>query len=538
MSNGAPHINDLISALHDGELAGHEREAAEQLLEESADSRAELEDYRALSELLRELPAVSAPDGMRAAVMRQIEREQPPAPVASPALRRQRPWRFRIGIIASMLTAAAALLVIFARPDRPKHAPTLASASNGGETPPSSRVDEDALVARTDMFRQKEMRDLAERTGDMPARSNWFDALGSTGGLAAASSAAQPPKGFSIGDVYTYLEQTPAGDVMVVSAVVVDVRRAADKLQVLLSQHQIPTVSVAVHDEAAGGFGGGAAGRAAPADSAEQDVALYVESDPDRMNAALAGLDDEEGFLSWKYAGVLDQNEPQIAQSSTFGSAGDKSLPALNKAIGAESERFLQLEPKGNSAAGAQVRGSIPDRGYGRTAGARREILQRNEGKGIPLPPQAEGAELAETEGSQKKQENETLADLSNGYQTILQVPRVELQQRLAVHNDNSPAKSGADVGRTNLYFYSADPEAPGDTKLAQESLKETEPQQLDRAMHLEKTPAEAPRKQQQRRLRLLVVLEPEAIAAKAVKAGVDAPPAPVEAPSPKGKKG
>jgi hypothetical protein len=38
--------------------------------------------------------------------------------------------------------------------------------------------------------------------------------------------------------------------------------------------------------------------------------------------------------------------------------------------------------------------------------------------------------------------------------------------------------------------------------------------------------------------LRLLVVLEPEAIAAKAVKAGVDAPPAPVEAPSPKGKKG
>lgn len=519
MSNGSPQSNDLISAFHDGELAEQEREAAEQLLEESADSRAELEDYRALSELLRELPAASPLEGLRGDVMRQVERVKSAAPAASPASRPQRRWGVRIAIVASTLTAAAALLVLLASPIREKSGVTVA------------RLDESSTASTADFasaapVRLNEMSDWGDGAVDSPAVS---DALGSAGGITAASSAARPPDGFSVGDVYTYLEQTPEGEVMVVNAVVVDVRRAVDQLQVLLSQSEIPTVSVAMTEEFGRDFRAGAAGRAVPSDAAEQDVALYVESDPGRMNAALSKLGDEENFMSWEYAGVLDETLPQVPQSRTRGAGNAR----LDEAEAVEAQREPSLEYKAAPSAGVQpqARGSVTDRSFRRAEGAN-ELLPKNPEKSIPLTRQPEPAGLAESD-VEKQQRDSNLDMLTNGYQTVLQVPRAALEERLSA--SNVPAQAEASSRGASRYYFGGAADAQPQKKQAEERLGEQKAQEPSRMRLLGETLEQT---QQQRRFRLLVVLEPSPVAAKAVKANAGGQQqVPVEAPLPPGRK-
>ena len=555
MSNGSFQSNDLISALHDGELADHEREAAEQLLEESADSRAELEDYRALSELLRELPAVSPPEGLRAAVMRQIERDKPVAPVTSPASRSPRRWPFRVSVIAAALTAAAAvLLMLFVWPPRENNTAIVASTDRENTTE-AAWDDARALPTSTARFRRNEMTDLAESSTDSPALTSTLDALAGSGGVAAASPAARPPDGFSIGDVYTYLEQTPDGNVMVVNAVVVDVRQAVDQLQVLLSQSEIPTVSVAVNEEygygnmferSAGASGraslsgggasrGGAADGTALTDDAEQDVALYVESDPSRMNVALSKLGSDENFLSWEFAGVLDQTLPQVAESGAMRGLGETTLD-FDEREAVEAERELAAPKDEAPSAGLrsevrpQARGSVTDRAA-RVAQQTKKMLPEGSGKSAPLLPQREPAEPAESDAV-KSQGDAKFTDLSNGYQTVLQVPRLQLEERLTA--SNAPEQSEAQPLGTNRYFFNAAGDAERRQKLAEQGLEELK--QVELRHQFTKEPVQA-QTQQQRRLRLLVVLEAEPTAAKALKARANSQVAPVEAPPPPTRK-
>jgi len=529
MSNGSLPSRDLISAFHDGELAGHDLQAAEQLLEESADSRAELEDYRALSELLRELPAVSPPEGLRAAVMRRIEQASsaPPVQSATPTRPRRR-WRFRVGLVVTMLTAAAALLVMLVRPDRVKNEVLVADAEDGASAAPA--MPELEAISAT--------RGLAEEAADTPTTSGSLDALAGSGGVAAAGAAARPPDGFSIGDVYTYLEQTPDGDVMVVKAVVVDVRRAVDQLQVLLSKSEIPTISVAANDESFGASSGAAPSRMFFADP-RQEVALYVESDPGRMIAALESLGGEDEFLSWQYAGVLDESQPaaQLSALSYYGKVpapGIVAAEADDSSPGLERERMAPREPR------AAARGSVTDRAFRRAeesveAG---EILPQSTGRELPLRQQTESAGL-DKGAVEERWEDAKRVDIKNGYQAVLNLPRAELEQQLTV-SKATPQEAKSPM--TRYYDRLGETAASErDATLADETKsRQTSQNAQVQANQLGKAAVQS---QQQRRLRLLVVLEPEPepepAAAKAVKAKADPQPeAPVEAAPPARKKG
>ncbi len=522
MSNGFPQSNDLISAFHDGELAEHDRKAAEQFLEESADSRAELEDYRALSDLLRELPPVSAPAGLRAAVMRRIVPQAPVSATQAIVSRPKRTWRFKIGLVATALTAAAAMLVMLVRQDREKNGLLVADFEQGEASTSPEWADSDAVSL-----------ELAEQPSDVPAAPSSLDALGSTGGVAAAGTAARPPDGFSIGDVYTYLEQTPEGDVMVVKAVVVDVRRAAQQLQVLLSRIEIPTVAVAASNEYGRSFRGGATPALSPAD-ATQDVALYVETDPGRMNAALSSLGDEDEFLSWSYAGVLDQSQP-AAQQSALSYYGTVPTPSVAEPDTGDASLMRERERMAASGPRPAARGSVPDRGFRRAAenpADEREILPPTTARALPLRQQTQPAGRAGG-AVEEKREGAEFADMTNGYQTILNVPRAELEQQLTL--SNAASQSAEPLSRSLQEPVNEGGAADLDAKL----------EDATKAKQLAKEKAQdgqfadrVAQSQQQRRLRLLFVLEPEPMAGKAAKAKADQQrQAPVEAP-PARKKG
>src|SRR5262245_12465116 len=105
--NGRDH-EELLSAYHDGELAGEERASVERLLEGDVAAREALDDMVDLSRLLGAMPRPAAPSDLHAAVMRQVRQAAPTRPAPTqPAVRPRRYW------IWSAATVACLLLVIF-----------------------------------------------------------------------------------------------------------------------------------------------------------------------------------------------------------------------------------------------------------------------------------------------------------------------------------------------------------------------------------------------------------------------------------------
>ena len=70
-----PDPDSLISAFFDGELDAEEKMTAEELLQNSASAREELEETEKLSELLQQLPIEPAPKDLVHSVIRQAERQ-------------------------------------------------------------------------------------------------------------------------------------------------------------------------------------------------------------------------------------------------------------------------------------------------------------------------------------------------------------------------------------------------------------------------------------------------------------------------------
>lgn len=122
--------DDLLSALHDGELNSAERAIVEQRLAASAETRRELSEIRQVSSLLKELPRGCLPAEFPQQVLQSIERE-----MLIPSQRselstgsvndssintgRSRRW---IGAVAVLTSAAGLLLLIRAVDVRPKQA--------------------------------------------------------------------------------------------------------------------------------------------------------------------------------------------------------------------------------------------------------------------------------------------------------------------------------------------------------------------------------------------------------------------------------
>jgi hypothetical protein len=544
MTNGQPHPDDLLSALHDGELSVAEREAAERLLEASADARSELEDYRALKELLLTLPAEPAPEGFRTAVMRRIERESLLVEPSRAATAPRRSFRRRLFLVVGSLGAAVALLFAFVpsggKPNAPVGGVQLAQRSDVAFDGDDKAIREpgEPAVAMRELGEREAGEGLAIRDGSAAS----LDMLATNRGAAFAGSAAKPPDGFSVGDVYSYLEQTEDGEIVVVQATVVDVHRALEEMQVLLARNSIQTMPVSTTDE------NGTRAESAAAATNEQDLALYVESDPVQMNAALTELREQSNlFLRFDYAGVLDPVAAPVKQdvaasseasdrnnllSGGLGGAASPSpanAPQLEDALGRDQNPG---EKKVGGLVRPQARAMVPSERFSRSGAAPVEATRETLPKLTSAEPRSLGSgverEMLLKEKAGAANEAPQL-DVANGYQAVLNVPRDELKKQL--DGPQAPAQAGrrpSESAKSQTYFYAED----GQLRRSVGRAKT-----VDEAKDASANAIAIP--QGQRRYRLLVVLEPQTAGAKAMKADAASPQAaPVEAPVPNRKKG
>ena len=554
-TNGQPNSDDHLSAYHDGELSAVERAAVEQLLEASPDARSELEDYRSLTELLRGLPADSAPSGLRDEVMRRIAQETKPAAARSTRSGRSRRWM--LGLVGGGIAVAAALFLAIGMRDRERllrespdlaaigsaEATTVDGGSAAGNT--GSASGSSAMVA---------LDSVADESSGAPAEDSFF------GGaiVAGADLGGVDASELAVGDMFSYFEQTEQGEVIVVEATVVDVRMALNQLQVLLNKNSIPTATVAYRESQ--GFGDedyDRYGVTAP----HGELAVFVESDATRMNAALAELrqqfrEESNAFLDLQIAGILDAPEPDSSRLGVFarGSRGADPAPDVRLESAAPppapidpmEARLFDAAPTEAEVPRPAARASVPaepvdagrmQRESGATAEESLEFKKALPKSAAEQAPSRSDEPLAETENAEEK-----LAEpYQYGYQTVLNVSKSDLKRQL---------QNVAPTGETSNFFLNeqtplADEATPADDSpknefrsraIMQQQRSPESGQQAGQALG-ERRPGVAPQSVQ-RRVRLLVVLESEQPATPALKARTSEPPPPIEAPQPPRGKG
>lgn len=143
--------SELLSAHHDGETTADERALVERVLEDSPEARRELDEVHELSDALAST-AEKAPEGLRAAVLRRIERESLVGAAVEPGgdAVQSRSHRGHVawlaGAAALASTAAVVLITahLFDRPEGDFVADT--EQQNAQRTDPAEH-DDDRLVA-------------------------------------------------------------------------------------------------------------------------------------------------------------------------------------------------------------------------------------------------------------------------------------------------------------------------------------------------------------------------------------------------------
>jgi hypothetical protein len=567
MTNGRPTPHELLSAYHDGELTAAERQEVERLLEDSADARAELEDYRALSEMLRALPAEPVPAGTRAAVLRRIERELllPAAPrVPVPRKPRRKLWVF-----AGLFTSAAAILLVavIAERNRPgKPDDQLVAAADKAPRTESvehlSRLSRSLAAEAAPVSREPDSNEMLAKAKTPTDAAG----LASVSNAVAAKSLAFG-KDTATGDVLSYLEQRPDGEVVVVQATVVDVREALNSLQVLLAKNSIPmqptSFDMVGGVGGAAGFGSGGPSLGAAADERGGELeAVYVESDPARINAALADLNREKDqFVDVQVAGVLNPTahygvplglrydrpggaaargrdeetpgEEKRSEAATFGGAA---------AAGPAQARFMvPPEPirKKRSAAPALAPAGPPARGFQPLEAAKPQVPLAD-----AVEPAAATNAPAASANAPAASANAPAADqpaASWRFQTTLNVSKSQLQQQIQPVREMGRLTES----REGLNFYYSDQDLGAKQAQSAQDVKLSDRNAGPREGALNRGEADGEaelfeRQQVQRRMRVLVVLERqgEEPLEKAAKAKADAGRLPVEAPQPARKKG
>jgi len=267
--------DDLLSAYLDGELSPEEQSAAEQLLQRSVQARRELDELRAISELLQSLPNESAPHELAPSILNRAEREtllSAVEPLAGSAPRGR--WWFTAGLVA---TVAAVMMITISLSEHREDSPNMPSVAESSR-PKTSKAD--SLVAIDENSKLLTGADVAETRqqteidGSRDGTANSVSGSSSVNAAppsnhkpskevpstASADETLQPParefdpltpaspinradlKNAQRGDVFPYFDSSGSG-IMTYTVTVVDVKRGVDSLQVLLQKHDIPPQS-------------------------------------------------------------------------------------------------------------------------------------------------------------------------------------------------------------------------------------------------------------------------------------------------------
>lgn len=320
--------DDLLSALHDGEVNSAERAAVEQRLATSAEARRELSEIRQVSALLKALPRERLPSEFPQQVLQGVEREMlvPSQPddansrtrVAAGSTGSSRRW---VGAVAVLTSAAGLLLLVRAMDDRssPKMAQVrhedLSESKQFAVVQSSSDASFGGGAAPLPMAAgpTAELRNSGALAGAAGSNS-----IAATAPLSAASSPSgiasgesdvlffdhDALRGAGIGDVVRAM-RTEGTEVAVVWLTIVDRQEGQAGLQLLLG-----------NKEAAGALAGKKADQAdKPNVPADQLHAVFIETNAEQLTATLKQLRDENFLQS------LRVDQPiEMAQLNEVGS--------------------------------------------------------------------------------------------------------------------------------------------------------------------------------------------------------------------------
>ncbi|MDA0833892.1 MAG: hypothetical protein O2955_14635 [Planctomycetota bacterium] len=343
--------DDWISAYHDGELTPSEREEADRQLETSPAARAELESYRELSRRIGALPIDAAPGELRHAVMLQTERtllipETEAAAVHVPsglAVRHVRRWQMTGVVTAAGLLIAVTLWTAVDVSRRNSDEKSLSVVAKSEL--PAANLAVDAHPAESNAIGD------ASLTGPyMGAISNSMvfdgneiasDETLSVDVAMRGSESMQPVRGQSLsqavrrellqnpqllGQMFYYF---PSNDdqVAVVEMTVVDVRKSAGQLQVLLSQNAVLPEQVRVNDgdslraveTSAKDEPDGVSDSSSDVEYgySEELIAVFVQATPEQLAATVRELDLNADVVNFSLHPPLQANVAQLASGDT-----------------------------------------------------------------------------------------------------------------------------------------------------------------------------------------------------------------------------
>lgn len=264
---------EILSAFLDGELTSAESAQVQGRLETDGAAREELERLRALGPLLQALPRHTPGDEFRAAVMQRCERESllPGDPIERSAEpQTAKSWGPLMGSI--LATAAMLFLALRVATTPTQHTPG-ESAPRVADNHPKPNIEHNRIALKMPDKNAGDNAGKQTPSQDGVARNSVkrrFEAGSANGNFAGSNDAApgagerlfggfgggrgagaRPPAGFGgamldesmrdtlrLGDVIPYLAIT-GERTAVVEVMVIDVRPAADKLEVLLHENKV-----------------------------------------------------------------------------------------------------------------------------------------------------------------------------------------------------------------------------------------------------------------------------------------------------------
>jgi len=352
---------ELLSAYFDGEATIDERAVVEQWLHENPDARQELDDIAHISELIRSLPREQAPAEMADAVMRQAERATllKDHRVKTPAVSVRNSWFTQ----AAVVLASTAALVLLIAVINPLNNPLAFKIANEPATPLTAR---DGLTARDELVSESRAdhdRSFADRShpeadsaneiamNSKEADTQPVESEAITRGInrvpdsANHSITAEEPlpafevanlmdddiaypvdlKNAKVGDVISHLDYS-GRRVNVVNLTVVDIHKAVNSVQYLLSKNAIPVVEEQPNTRSENRIRRDAKTAAnaikAPAaphlDTLQTEtysddmLVVYVETKPENFASSLKDLSQEKQIARLALEPAVDMEEVEL----------------------------------------------------------------------------------------------------------------------------------------------------------------------------------------------------------------------------------
>ncbi len=280
MNDKSANNMDLISAYHDGELTAAQRADVEQLLASSAEARAELESYRTLTSMLREVGRPTLESDLTPVVMQMIEQRMLlPTTAARPLTETRKGNAWTKWAVAIAAAAAALIIAVRVIPQNAGNDPVVAHQ----EVKPAPITPPVDVVPQPEKTQPTTTNAVANVTPEKPAPGVQLVAED------LPLEVIENLKKANFGKIVRFLKQSDK-DVTVFHLMVLDIQPGLDSLQMILSAQQIS----------------GPKGQQGQSGT----VAVYVQANQDQLDKVIAELQSEE---QKQFVALAVQNPVKVA---------------------------------------------------------------------------------------------------------------------------------------------------------------------------------------------------------------------------------